>query len=153
MLDAFPIQQCAPHIAVNTMQAIIKTESRGNPLAISLNRGKKLLYQPRNLEQAVRWVNYLEQHHYNFDVGLAQVNIRNIHKYGYHASELLDPCKNLYLASKILQLNYIKALPRSTTRRDALYKAISAYNSGNYKQGFHNGYVNKVVMNAIKIIP
>ena len=32
--------------------------------------------------------------------------------------------------------------------KSALYMAISAYNTGNYRAGFSNGYVSRVVKNA-----
>lgn len=147
------IHQCAPKVALSTMQAIIKTESNGNPLAIGLNRRLRLMYQPRSLKQATHWVNYLEKHGYNFDVGITQVNIKNIHKYGYKATDALNPCINLKLGSQILQKNYVKALSNSRNQQEALYKAISAYNTGNYKKGFSNGYVLRVVYNASGKIP
>lgn len=145
------LHQCAPSVAVSTMRAIIQTESRGNALAIGLNHGKRLLYPAKNLQQATNWVNYLEQHNYDFDIGLGQINIRNVHKYGYLASEMLDPCKNLIVASMILRQNYSLAKSKSLTQQEALYKAISAYNTGNYRSGFRNGYVQKVVNNAFQL--
>ena len=130
------------------MLAIVKTESRGNYLAIGLNRGKRLRYGARNLAEARSWVEYLEQHSYDFEIGLAQVNIRNVHKYGFSANDMLDPCKNLKLAADILQHSYLNAKSVSANNREALYKALSAYNSGNYRTGFTNGYVQRVVNNA-----
>ena len=144
------IQTCAPHVAPSTMNAIIQTESKGNPFAISLNHGFRLVYQAKSYEQAKSWVIYLEKHHYNFDVGLGQVNIVNIHKYGYTSTEALDPCTNIQLSAKILSKSYVAALSSSTTPNTALLKAISAYNTGNYRNGFNNGYVYKVVHNAEK---
>lgn len=142
------IKHCAPNVAVNTMVAIVKTESNGNTLALGLNNGKKLKFQPRNYEQAVAWIIYLDKHGYNFDVGLGQINIRNIKKYGYKAIDMLEPCKNLNLASLILKKNFTGALLTSTTSKEALHKAISAYNTGNYHSGFSNGYVQRVLNNA-----
>src|SRR5579863_6860732 len=114
------IHQCAPQVAENTMMAIIKTESKGNPFAIGLNHGFKLMYQPSGHNQAKNWVSYLEMHRYDFDVGIAQVNIKNIHKYGYKATDALDPCINIKIAGYILHKNYIKALPNSRNQREAL---------------------------------
>lgn len=142
------IDQCTNKVAKNTLLAIIRTESKGNPWAINLNAKKRLRYQPLSLTQATNWVNYLEKHDYNFDVGLMQVNIKNIRKYGYHASELLDPCKNLAIGSLILKKNYHAALNQSKAPKSALFMAISAYNTGNYHRGFSNGYVGKVYYNA-----
>jgi type IV secretion system protein VirB1 len=146
------ILQCALNVAPTTMMAIIKTESRSNPLAIGINKGYKLKYQPKDENQAKAWVTYLENNNYNFDVGLAQINIKNIHKYGYKAADAIDPCLNLKMASDILHKNYRGALATSSNSKDALQKAISAYNTGNYQAGFRNGYVQRVYANAnIKI--
>ncbi|MCC2624310.1 MAG: lytic transglycosylase [Burkholderiales bacterium] len=142
------IYQCAPQVAQSTMQAIIQTESKGNPLAIGLNGGHKLRYQPLSEVQARSWVKYLEEHNYNFDVGLAQINIKNIHKYGYRAIDALDPCINLKLASNVLKKSYFKARSASRSDNEALVKTISAYNTGNYRSGIYNGYVQKVYRNA-----
>lgn len=139
---------CAPNVAQTTMFAIVKTESRGNVLAIGLNHGKHLLYGPKNLVQANAWVDYLERHNYDFDIGLAQINIKNVHKYGYIAHDMLDPCKNLSLAGLILGKNYKNAKISSKNNREALYKAISAYNTGNFHSGFNNGYVYRVIHNV-----
>ena len=130
------------------MLAIIKTESRGNPLAIGVNGRAHLRYQANNLKQATKWVDYLEVRGYNIDIGLAQVNIKNAHRYGFKAHDMLEPCHNLLLASWILYQNYVGALPHASGKQEALYKAISAYNTGNYQSGFSNGYVSRVVHNA-----
>jgi type IV secretion system protein VirB1 len=149
IIDITPyIQRCATQVAPSTMRAIVKTESNNNPWAIGLNHGKKLKYQPMSLTQAKSWVSYLEKAGYDFDVGLAQVNIRNIHKSGYSIIDMLDPCFNLYVASDILRKNYKSALQTTNNSQEALYKALSAYNTGNYHSGFNNGYVQRVVNNA-----
>lgn len=144
MLDlAVAINQCVNPIHKVVMQAIVKVESSGNPLAIGLNKGFKLQMQPKDEKQAQAWVEYLEKNDYNFDVGLGQVNIKNIHKYGYKAKDLIDPCLNLKIASDILDKNYQVALSSDNSAK-ALQKAISAYNTGNFSSGFYNGYVSKV---------
>ena len=146
------VTQCAPNIAQVTMMAIVKTESNNQYLAINLNGGLRLRLMPNSYTQAESWVNYLEKNNYNFDVGLAQINIKNIHKYGYHAYEVLEPCTNLQIAAKILSNNYNRAQASSLTNQEALKKAISAYNTGNYRSGFSNGYVAKVTKNAQQIL-
>jgi type IV secretion system protein VirB1 len=62
---------------------------------------------------------------------------------------MLDSCRNLLIGSKILHKNYINVLAITPNKSDALYKAISAYNTGNYHAGMDNGYVMKVVHNAL----
>lgn len=146
------IQHCVPNIAQIPMMAIVQVESKGNPLALNLNKGYKLQFQPQSKAQAQKWVEYLNKHNYNFDIGLAQVNINNVNKYGYKATELLDPCTNLKLGSSILIKNYINALPDSKSPDEAWQKAISAYNTGNFHSGFTNGYVSQVYANTNKTI-
>ena len=146
------IQQCAPRVTPSTMLAIIKTESGGNMLAINVNGKARLLSQPKNIKQALAWVEYLDKYEYNFDIGLCQVNIRNVRKYGYKPSDMLDPCKNLIVASDILYKNYHKVLNNSNSKNYALQKALSAYNTGNYHRGFVNGYVQRVLANSMIVV-
>ncbi len=147
------LNQCsAVNAHPSVMAAITKTESNNNPWAININnkQGKRvhLAYQPKSLVQAQAWIKYLDEHHYNFDVGIAQVNIKNVHKYGYTTDQALDICTNLKLASLILKQNYNQALRVAKyDQQNAVKLAISAYNTGNYHSGFENGYVKKVVFN------
>ena len=151
MIDLpYLIEHCVPPLAKTSMSAIVKVESKGNPLALNLNKGYKLQFQPQTKAQALKWTEFLEKHGYNFDIGLAQVNIKNANKYGYKVSELLDSCTNLKLGSTILINNYTNALPVSKSVDQAWQKAISAYNTGNFYSGFTNGYVSKVYASANK---
>jgi type IV secretion system protein VirB1 len=137
------IDQCVSPSHRTVMMAIVKVESGGKPLVIGLNKGYRLQTQPQNESQAKAWVDYLEKNNYNFDVGIGQVNIKNIHRYGYKASDFLDPCLNLKVASDIFDKSHQYALARDNSQ-NALQKAISAYNTGNFSSGFANGYVAKV---------
>lgn len=142
------IMRCSNLVALSTMKAIIKTESRGNPFAIGINGKLYLKHQPKNYKEAYSWLEYLEKYNYNIDIGIAQINIKNVHKYGYKAVDMLNPCTNIKLANVILQ-NYFKKLKQSNiSDRHALFMAISAYNTGNYRRGFYNGYLKMVVHNA-----
>lgn len=138
------IHQCVPNQVQTYISAIVKVESKGNPLSIGLNNGYKLQFQPKSENQAKEWIRVLEQKHYSFDVGLAQVNNKNALKYGYKSSDLLNPCINLKVASDILIQNYKDALINSKYSSEAMQKAVSAYNTGNFKSGFRNGYVHKI---------
>ncbi len=139
------IDKCSYKVSIQTMRAIIKTESDYNPLAINLNGGFKLKHQPQNYLQAINWVNYLEYHHYNIDIGLAQVNIKNAHKFGFKARDMLDACTNIKLASVLLHDSYVRVYNPHEDKQVSLYKALSEYNTGNYYAGIRNGYVNKII--------
>lgn len=148
------ISKCAPTVASSTMRALIAVESKGNHLALNINHGYKLKYQPQSLVQAKAWLKYLLKHRYNVDIGLAQVNSRNAYKYAYKPEDMLDPCKNLKVASQILSANYYKAVTRNFGNKPlALLQAISAYNTGSYTGGFGNGYVQKVLNSSESYAP
>ena len=136
-----------PYAHRSVMTAIVKVESGGNPWAININKkGVKLLTQPKTKEEAINWINWFNDRNYNIDIGIAQVNIKNIKKMGYTPTDFLDPCLNLKVASMILLDNYKGSLKYTNDQNDAVKLAISAYNTGNYKSGFTNGYVQKVVV-------
>lgn len=143
-------KKCSPSVSPKTMVALVKTESNGNPWAIGLN-GVRLRYQPKSESQAMAWVRYLDKNNYNFDVGLGQVNIKNIRKHGSKPEELVsNTCLNLQISGKILTQNYIQASKTTKDPQTALRKALSMYNTGNQYGGFNNGYINKVLINAYK---
>ena len=137
-------KKCSPQVAPITMVTLVKTESKGNPLALGLN-GARLLYQPKNESQAVAWVRYLDQHDYNFDVGLGQVNIKNIRKFKLKPEQLLNPCFNLQVSAYILTQNYISAKKTTNDPQLALGRALSQYNTGNQSSGYSNGYIQRIL--------
>lgn len=135
-----------PYAHRSVMTAIVKVESGGNPWAININKkGIRLLAQPKTKDEAISWINWFNERNYNIDIGIAQINIKNIKKLGYNPTDFLDPCLNLKIASIILLDNYKGSLKYTNNSDDAVKLAISAYNTGNYRSGFTNGYVQKVV--------
>lgn len=142
-------KQCSPTVAPTTMLSLVKTESRANSIAIGLN-GARLQYQPKSESQAIAWIRYLDKNNYNFDVGLGQVNIRNIKKYKLTPEQLLNPCLNLKISGEILTKNYIQAMKTTKDPQIGLRKALSMYNTGNQYSGFNNGYVNRILQNVKK---
>lgn len=148
VIDYTPYLACSdPYAHRSVMTAIVKVESGGNPWAININskNGQRLLYPAKSLEQAQAWVRWFVANNYNIDIGIAQINIKNIQKQGLNPVSFLEPCTNLKMAGQILKANYVSASKNSTSSDDAVKKAISAYNTGNYRSGFTNGYVGKVM--------
>lgn len=140
--------QCAPQVAPVTMLAIVKVESGGNPLAINVNGGSRLLRQPKSREQAIAWSQWLIANGYSVDMGLAQVNSANLRRLRASVADMFDPCANLAAGASILAANYANAAPRHANPQDALKAALSAYNTGNHRSGLTNGYVAKVTAAA-----
>ncbi|MDQ1815808.1 lytic transglycosylase domain-containing protein [Massilia sp. CCM 9210] len=145
MIDfVFLAQQCAPGVHVDTMQRIVRVESSFNPYAIGVVGGR-LERQPRNSGEALATAQWLEKNGYNFSMGLAQVNKRNLAKYGLTLATAFDPCRNLSAGSAILADCYQRAGKTGRSQQDALRAAFSCYYSGNFISGFRLGYVLKVV--------
>ena len=128
-------KRCAPTVAVDTLRALVKTESDFNPYAVGVVGGS--VDQPKAFHE-------LELSGANYSVGLAQINKKNFSKYGLDAAQALDACTNLKTASKILGACYAKAQRKGARGQQALHDALSCYYSGNFKTGYDHGYVNKV---------
>ena len=138
--------QCASFVSPHTLEAIVKTESNFDPLKIGVNGGAKLQRQPVTVEEAVVTAQWLLANGYNIDLGLGQVNSSNLNRVGLSVTEAFDPCKNLKAAGTIFN-NSFQAAMQQYPEDQALQVALSAYNTGNYVQGFRNGYVGKVLSN------
>ena len=133
-------------MAPQTLEAIVKTESNYQPLAIGVNGGSKLQRQPANLEEAIVTAQWLLDNGYNIDLGLGQVNSSNLNRVGLSVHDVFDPCKNIKAAGTIFHNGYQTAI-RQYPEEQAFKAALSAYNTGNFIQGFSNGYVEKVLNN------
>ena len=147
MLEFFALAQiCAPDVHPKTIAAIVKTESRFRPFAIGVNYGKaQLPRQPRNQAEAVEAAKNLIAKGFNIDMGLGQINSANLSWLGLSVEDVFDPCKNLAAAARVLTSGFQRAIKTTGDPQQALTKALSAYNTGNFARGFSNGYVNKVV--------
>jgi len=138
--------ECASFVAPQTLQAIVKTESNYQPLRIGVNGGSRLERQPVNREEAIVTAQWLLDKGYNIDLGLGQVNSSNLNRVGLTVQDAFDPCKNIKAAGTIFYRSYQAALMQYP--EDQAFKAaLSAYNTGNFWQGFANGYVQKVLDN------
>jgi len=142
------VVQCAPNVAPMTMLAIVRVESHGNPLALSVNGKHHLVRQPSSKNEAISWAKWLINNGYSFDIGLTQVNSRQIQRLGVSPEAMFEPCENLAAGAQILTEYYARAIRKYGTGQTALRAAISAYNSGNQTSGITNGYVNRVSIAA-----
>lgn len=145
---ALLVHQCAPNAPVNLLQALIRTESGFNPLALHLNGPVRLRHPPTTAAQAGRWADWLIRAGYSVDMGLMQVNSTNLTALNLTPLDLFDPCKNIRAGVTILTASYTIAARAHGSGSDSLLAALSAYNTGNFHDGFRNGYVVRVLSNA-----
>lgn len=147
-------KQCAPMVHVETMIALVRTESSFNPFAIGVVNGR-LERQPRSLAEAVATAENLERLGFNWSGGYGQVNRSNFKRYGLSIQTVFEPCQNLRASGSILASCFSGALNKFPTQQQALQGAFSCYYSGNYSTGFRPdfagqpSYVNKIWGNAV----
>jgi type IV secretion system protein VirB1 len=134
---------CAANIAPVTLEAVIQVESRGEPLLLHVNGLRAALpHHPGDPKEAAQlaW-RYIAQG-YSVDLGLMQVNSRNLASLGYTVEQVLDdPCANIRVGAAVLTADYAVAARMNGAGQRALQAALSAYNTGDFSRGFVNGYV------------
>lgn len=139
--------QCAPNVAPATIAAIVQTESQGFELAIGVNGLGRKLVPATSVSQAVETARYYVGKGYSVDLGLGQINSRNMKALGLTWDNVFDPCTNIAAAGAVLSGNYHSVREGLHPQR-ALRIALSMYNTGSRSRGFTNGYVGKVIGNA-----
>lgn len=139
------ILACAPQVAPEMIEQIIQVESSGNPLAINVNVRKGEVRprykRPSTAAEAAATVTALIAAGYSVDMGVMQVNSKNLPKLGYTVTEMFEPCTNISAGAQILTSAYRSAAKQFGGGQQALLAALSAYNTGNFRSGFTNRYV------------
>ncbi len=138
--------QCAPSVAPETVLAIIQTESSGEQFALNVNGGKQPVRQTSAADAAATARRYVAAG-YSVDLGLGQINSRNMRWLGLTWETVFDPCTNVAALARVLTTNY-NSVKAGRDPQTALRVALSMYNTGSQTRGFRNGYVAKVERNA-----
>jgi type IV secretion system protein VirB1 len=143
------VLSCAPDVQPRTAQALIAVESSANPYAIGVVGGT-LDHQPRSRAEALATAKALQTAGWNFSVGLAQINVRNLERLGIGLEAAFDPCTNLQAMQTILADCHARAGDTAHNRaaQHRLRRALSCYYSGNFTTGFNHGYVRRVAHQA-----
>lgn len=136
--------QCAPAVHPMTLAAVVRHESRFNPLAIGVNGSPAVRVRAKSLEEAVSTAERLIAQGRSIDLGLGQINSVNLRWLGLSVREAFNPCRNLTAAARVLTENYLRYREDATSDQAALDAALSAYNTGSRTGGLRNGYVAKV---------
>ena len=132
---------CAPNIAPATLEAVVSVESGGNPLALNVNGLGVQPLSAHNAQEAAAIATSFIARGYSVDLGLMQVNSRNLAALGLTVEQVFDPCTNIRSGAAILTADYAEAARTRGEGQPALKAALSAYNTGDFYGGFANGYV------------
>lgn len=144
---------CAPSVSPTTLAAIVQTESGGAPLAIGINGHKPVRLHPQDRAHAIRAAGRLLAEGANLDLGLGQINRRNLAALKLSVADAFDPCRNLTASAQIIATDYARTSPIPGAEQRALRTSLSLYNTGDPERGFRNGYVAKVAAAAQQIVP
>ena len=117
------IHLCAPELAPVTIAAIVQQESGGNPYRLHDNTTRKS-WQPINATASAQLAYELIKSGHSVDIGLAQINSKNLPALGLKIEDALDPCTNLRAAQSVLKTAWEQS-------GHDLRKTLAAYNTGN----------------------
>lgn len=134
------IMQCAPEVHHTTMSAIIKQESGGNPYALNDNTNKKS-YKPKSFSEALEIAKRLIATGASVDIGLAQINSKNLPGLKLTVAEVLEPCNNIKASQTILKEGWARS-------GGDLKRTLSAYNTGKTDSRIGAAYAEKVLSNV-----
>lgn len=148
MLLGTTLLACAIGVAPSTMDAIVGVESGGNPWALHVNRWTGPQPRAGSAAEAVIAAREFMARGYSVDIGIAQINSRNLDTLGYSVEQIIVPCTNVKVGARILSGFYGQAVAVWGEGQRALMSALSGYNTGSLWKGFSNGYVAKYYINS-----
>lgn len=127
--------QCAPDVAPETLNAVVKVESAGKPFVVA-NVTDNTSHSFDDKGRAVAFLNGLTRENKNYSAGLMQINSANFKWLGVSNENIFDSCTNIKAGSKVLQQCWLKAKNTEPDNQKALRNALSCYYSGNFVRGY-----------------
>ncbi|MGH7117709.1 MAG: lytic transglycosylase domain-containing protein [Acetobacteraceae bacterium] len=142
---------CAPEVAPGTLAALAAVESRFDTLAIYDNTAHAAL-RPKDEAQAIALARQAVAAGHSIDLGLMQINSRNLGPLHLSIPQAFEPCPSLSAGAALLAKDY-EGGKTPAEEQAALRAALSRYNTGTAREGFANGYVAQVVNAAKRVVP
>ena len=138
------LMMCAPAVDPVTMAAVVMQESGGRPWVIHNNNTRKSATfdsKAAAVAAAVAAVGRGE----SVDMGLVQINSRNLPALGLSVAQVFDPCTNIAAGANILTAGF--------ERTGSLGSALSIYNTGRSDSKVGVTYTRKVFEQASVKVP
>lgn len=146
-------QACAPDVAPQTLLSVVAAESGFDPLTVAVNGPQRRVFHPGDAARAqaiaAQWI----ATGHSVDLGLGQINSRNLAALGLTLAAVFDPCRNLAASATVLADGYRRAAPAPGAEQAGIATALSYYNTGDPHRGLANGYVGKVWRAAATVGP
>lgn len=104
--------ECAPGVAVETLLSVAKVESGFDPLAIGVNGKPAITVRAKSKGEAIARASALIRAGRSVDLGVGQINSRNLQWLGLSVEAAFDPCRNLAASARVLQDGYGRGAQR-----------------------------------------
>lgn len=138
-------QICNIIIAPSIAHGIIDVESKGDPYAINVNAPNFAITKHADKAEAVAYAENLIRLGFSIDMGLAQINSKNLESLNLTVSEVFEPCNNLTAMQKVFLRGYDMRGDKGMSAKEKKVAALSRYNTGDKAKGVANGYVDKIM--------
>jgi type IV secretion system protein VirB1 len=139
------ISTCAPLVAPVTIAAVVQRESGGNPLAVHDN-STGISHRPATEAEAITLAKSLIAMGHSVDLGMGQINSRNLSWLKQSVETIFDPCTNLSAMQGML----LAAWRQSAGNLPA---ALSSYSTGKVGNATGSRYAAAVYAQAQQPAP
>jgi type IV secretion system protein VirB1 len=138
------LMMCAPVVDPVTMAAVVKQESGGRPWVVNNNTSKKSVTFDSKAAAVAAALAAIGRGD-SVDMGLTQINSKNLPTLGLSVDQVFDPCTNIAAGAAILTAGYQKS--------GSLGGALSTYNTGRSDSKIGAAYAQKVFGQAGVKVP
>jgi Transglycosylase SLT domain len=125
--------------------AMIQTRTQNNPLVVTVDDNTKTF---KTIPAAVQYTRTQSALGKNPEIGLMQISSRWLPEIGAHASDLFRPCKNLVVATQILEKLRLQcqSIVATNPNTDMQACVLSLYKSKNLQNGL--AYAHQIIQYA-----
>lgn len=138
------LMMCAPAVDPVTMAAVVKQESGGQPWVVNNNTSRKSVTFESKAAAVAAALTAVGRGE-SVDLGLVQINSKNLPALGLSVEQVFDPCTNIAAGANILAAGY--------ERSGSLGSALSIYNTGRSDSKMGLAYAQKVFQQAGVKVP
>jgi type IV secretion system protein VirB1 len=138
------LMMCAPAVDPVTMAAVVKQESGGQPWVLNNNNTRKSATFESEAAAVAAAAAAMARGE-SVDMGLAQINSKNLPALGLSVDQAFDPCTNIAAGASVLATGYQKT--------GSLSAALSTYNTGRADSKVGAAYAQKVFQQAGVKVP
>lgn len=143
--------RCAPSVSVDTLKALVKSQSNFNPYHLEVLHGDSGKNEPApttraestSFIEAMQSMAILTEAGQDFRIGLTGINQKLTTKYGVKPEQLLDGCTNLAVASVILGQCFSQT-QKTQSNTSRVTQALACFALENGQTGYALSYAQQL---------